>query len=182
MAKHPQQPQTTITTATPMPTAPTGTTGAGSGVPMAHIIGGDHGSVDLPLNDIRVPVTYHATTSFSSENGRFGGVQPSTIPETGTRGSSRRQPKGSEWRHNTPPPPGQGWRGPVRGSGKCLATALEIDYKTLKRRHAMGSLWVRPIDGKTLELWTQSIEDDNRLLMAEKKKKDAAEAAKGSRS
>ena len=95
-----------------------------------------------------------------------GGAIPKSPPPRSRRGG---------WKHSGPPPASQGWRGPVRGSGKWLAAALEIDYKTFKRRHAMGSLWVRPVDGKTLDVWTQSQEDDDKLLIA-KKEWDAKKA------
>jgi hypothetical protein len=175
MTTNPQQPATDTTATTPTTTAaPTASaSGARSGGPITQITGGGRGDVELPLNDIRVPVTYQATTSFSSENGRLGGAQPSPIPEAGAPASPLPHPKRSNWKQNTPPPSGQGWRGPTRGSGKWLAGVLGIDYKTLKVRHANGLLWAFPVDGKTIDLWAQLVEDDDRLFKAAKAREDA---------
>ncbi len=101
---------------------------------------------------------------------RDDAASPSTLGQSADRNADKpASVKEGGWKHCGPPPAGQHWRGPTRGSGKWLAAALEIDYKTLKRRDANGSLWVRPIDGKTLDLWTQSIADDDKLLTAKKK-------------
>ncbi len=136
--------------------------------PLPQPVGGDHANIDLPLNGLVAPATYTATNSFTADNGRFGGTRQIAIPAAVTPASSQAHPKPYDWAQRTPPPSGQGWRGPVRGSGKWLAAALGIDYKTFKHRHAMGSLWVLPVGGKMVDLWTRTREDDDRLLKAAK--------------
>lgn len=119
-----------------------------------------------------------ANTLFSSNDGGTPtdiGTTSAITPVVGepTLESSRSRRKRHRWKHSSPPPAGQSWRGPVRGTGKWLAATLGIDYKTLQKRDAAGTVWVRRIDGKTLEVWTQSIEEDDKLLRALEKRNAA---------